>query len=98
MIYTEICLPQGEKLQSVTVLARSKESDGNIIGTYGEDPKFNTLVYYVEFPDSEVKEYAANIIAENMLAQVDEQGYYHTILDIIIDYKKDSSALERNVM
>jgi hypothetical protein len=42
-----------------------------------------------KFPDGELKEYAANILAENMLSQVDHEG--HNILQMkdIIDYKRD---------
>ena len=41
------------------------------------------------------KEYAANVIAESMYAQVDANGYSHTMLDSIVDYKKSSDAVER---
>ncbi len=51
------------------------------------------MVYNVEFPDGVVKEYAANVIAENMYAQVDPDGHTHSILDSIIDFKKDDKAL-----
>ena len=46
----------------------------------------------VEFPDGQVKEYAANIIAENLLMQVDEEGYSLTMMKDIIDYKKDAAV------
>ena len=38
--------------------------DGNVAGTYDENPYLNSMVYEVEFPDGQVKEYAANLIAE----------------------------------
>jgi hypothetical protein len=34
----------------------------------------NSMIYEVEFPDGQVKEYGASIIAENMLTQVDEKA------------------------
>ena len=34
------------------------------------------LVYDVEFPDGAVKYYAANVISENLLSQVDSSGFY----------------------
>jgi hypothetical protein len=49
-------------------------------------------MYEVEFPDGKIKEYAANIIAENMLSQVDSEGYSLTLLDTIVDYKKDEAV------
>ena len=40
------------------------------------------------FPDGTIKEYAENLIAENMLAQVDSEGFSTTIFDKITDHKK----------
>ena len=53
------------------------------------------MVYDVEFPDGAVKEYAANVIAENMYAQVDPNGRSHAILDCILDFKKDATAVSK---
>jgi hypothetical protein len=55
---------------------------------------FNDKVYEVEFPDGTVKEYAANIIAENILKQVDPFGRYNHVMDGIIGHKKNDHALE----
>ena len=65
-INAELSLPQGEEMRNAKVIGRSKDSDGEVIGTYDENPFLNTIIYDVEFPDGEIKEYAANVIAENM--------------------------------
>eukprot|EP00957_Ditylum_brightwellii_P174369 13275884-Ditylum_brightwellii.AAC.1 len=52
----------------------------------------NTMIYDVEFPDGQVREYAASIIAENMLTQVDSDGYTKTLVESIVDYKKDEAV------
>jgi hypothetical protein len=52
----------------------------------------NSIVYEVEFPDGELKEYAANILAENMLSQVDSEGHNTLLMRNIIDYKKDDAT------
>ena len=50
------------------------------------------MIYEVEFPSGQLKEYAANVIAENMLTQVDSDGFSLTImLEGVIDYRKDES-------
>ena len=41
-------------------------------------------MYEVEFIDSQVKEYEANIIAENMLSQVDSDGYSLMLMEGIV--------------
>lgn len=80
------------------VKGNSNDADGNIIGNYNDNLFLNTMVYDVEFPDGAIKEYAANIIAENMYAQIDPHGRSHTILDCILDFKKDSTALSKDDM
>ena len=97
-IHAEVTLPQGENMHSAKVIGRSKDSDGNIVGTYDDNPYANTMVYDVEFDNGEVKEYAANVIAESMYAQVDADGHSHTMLDSIIDHMKTSDAVERSDM
>jgi hypothetical protein len=34
----------------------------------------DTRIYDVQFPDGHVEAYSANVIAENIYAQVDEEG------------------------
>jgi hypothetical protein len=50
------------------------------------------------FQDGHVEEYAANIIAENMYAQVDVEGNKFTLLHKIIGHRKDDTALTINDM
>ena len=67
-------------------------SDGTITGTYDTNPYLNSMIYEVEFPDGQIREYAANVIAENMLTQVDSDGFSTTMLEAIIDYCKDEAT------
>ena len=93
LINAEVLLPQGEDLKPAKVKGRSKDIHGDIIGTFDDNPLLNSILYDVEFPDGAVKQYAANTIAENMYSQVDHQGYSTTILDSIVDYSKDGTAV-----
>ena len=52
----------------------------------------NTLTQ-VEFPDGQVAEYSANIIAENMYAQCDSEGNQYLLLEEIVDWRKDDNAV-----
>ena len=56
---------------------------GNTVGMYHDNPMMNTLVYDVKFPDGEVKEYLANVIAENLFSQVDDKGFALHVFDSI---------------
>ena len=91
MINAEIILQQGDKLQLGKVKRRSIDDSGKTIGTYSDNPIMNSIVYEVEFPDGELKEYAANILAENMLSQVDDEGHNILLMRDIIDFKKDDA-------
>ena len=56
------------------VTQRTSGPDGKVTGTYDNNPYINTIIYDVKFHDGQVKEYAANVIAETMLTQVDSDG------------------------
>ena len=72
---------------------RTKDKDSNIIGTYNPDPILNTIVYDVMFPDGSVSKYSANLIAENLYSQVDEEGHHYQLLDHISNHRKDYIAV-----
>ena len=67
--------------------------DGTTPGRYDSNPFLNTLTYGVGFPDGEVREYAVNIIAENILSQVDLEGFSIIHLKSIVDLAKDDSVV-----
>ena len=53
------------------------------------------MLYNVEFPDRAVKQYSANVIANNMYSKVDQYGFYQTLLKSIIDYSKDGHVVTK---
>jgi hypothetical protein len=46
-----------------------------------------------KFPDGHMAEYAANVIAECVYSQIDDEGNQYLLLQEIIDHKKDDSAV-----
>ena len=93
LIHAEVLLPQGEATKSGKVIGRTVDDSGQTIGQFNENPLLNSIIYDVEFPNGEIREYAANVIAQNMYSQVDSQGRSHVILDSIIDYSMDDDAI-----
>ena len=93
LISAEVLLPQGEEQQLAKVLRRSVDQDGKFIGQLHKNPLFNTLIYDIEFPNGDVRKYAANIIAVNLLAQVDPEGYHTNVLEEILDHKRNGTAV-----
>jgi hypothetical protein len=53
----------------------------------------NSMTYDVRFPDGDVKEYAANIIAENLLNQIDDKGFSTTMVESVVDHRKTDAAV-----
>jgi hypothetical protein len=53
---------------------------------YNSNLILNTRVYLAEFPDGTVSEYAANIIAEAIYEQVNDDGYDTVIFSHIIGH------------
>ena len=64
-----------------------------MIGNHNGNLLLNTLVYDVEFPDGAVKKYAGNIIVENVLAQCDPDGFNSNGMEVIMDHKRDGTAV-----
>ena len=71
------------------VTQRTIGPDGQVTGTHDNNPFLYSIIYDVEFPDGQVKEYAANIIAENMLTQVDSDCMSTTLMEAIVDHRRD---------
>ena len=95
LINAEVLMPHDEVMCLAKVIRRSIDSDGRITGTFNENSSLNSLVYDVEFPDGAVKQFAANVIAENILTQVDSDGHRSDIMEGIIGHKSDKSALTK---
>ena len=91
IINSEVQLQLGDDMVTGKVSRRALGPDGKVAGSYDDNPVLNSIVYEVEFPDGQVKEYAANVIAENMLTQVDSEGFSLTMMEGIVDYEKDES-------
>ena len=84
-----------EAAQRARVKRRSVDDEGKPLGTPSNNPLTDTRKYDVEFVDGRLQVLSANIIAENLLAQVDDEGQRHILLDEIIDHRKTSDAIPK---
>ena len=89
---TEVGLSIGDKVMAGKVKRRKCELDGTLKGIAHLNPILDTRTYEIEFPDGQIAEYSANIIAENMYAHCDTEGNQYLLLKEIVDWKKDDSA------
>eukprot|EP00957_Ditylum_brightwellii_P119803 9140705-Ditylum_brightwellii.AAC.1 len=60
IINAEVQLHHEDHITTGKAKRRALGPHGRTAGSYHDNPMLNSLVYKVEFPDGEVKEYAAN--------------------------------------
>jgi hypothetical protein len=76
------------------VVKRSRGLDSEPIGRAHANPLFDTREYEIEFADGTRDKYQANVIAENVFAQIDSEGNQFFLLQEVTDHKKkDHSAI-----
>ena len=51
-------------------------------------------MYKVEYVDGKNSDFSANLIAENMFTQINEEGKRHMLMDKITDYRFDEAAVK----
>ena len=78
------------------VKIRKLNYDGKTIDSEHSNTLIDMRAYEVEFIDGTTETLTDNIIAKNLLAQVDEEGHRQLLLDNIIDYLSNSNAVNRN--
>jgi hypothetical protein len=72
----------------------SKGTGGEPVSCAHANPFFDTRKYEVEFIDGTIEQYATNVIANNMCAQVDNKVNMFQLLDEIMDHKKDDTVID----
>ena len=76
-----------------TVKRRMTDFDGRPLGTANRNPMLDTRQYEIEYDDGTTDAYFANIIAENLYSQVDDEGRHHLVMSEISDHRKNAKAL-----
>ena len=92
-IATEVMIPIGDSRMKGVVKRRVKDEDGLPVGKRNSNPILDNRSYEVEMSDGTTEAYTANVIADNIYAQCDDEGNMYTLMDEIIDHRKDSTAL-----
>ena len=96
-VNAEVLLPKnGDVMMAAKVLGQLTNADGIPIGVYDSNPMMNTRVYDVMFPDGAIQQYSANIIAESLFENADEDGSRYQYLDEILDHKKLKNAVSKD--
>ena len=73
------------------------DKEGHLIGVAIDNPMLDTQEYKVEFLDGHCKSLSANVIAQHLFSQIDEEGHQHLLLDDIIDFCRDDTAVDKEL-
>ena len=88
LLEKEVRLGHNNEVTRGKVVGRTVGDDFLNCGTYSDNQYHNTVVYDVQFPDGSIKEYAASVLAENMVEQVDKENIEYSLFDNILDHQK----------
>jgi hypothetical protein len=94
-IGAKVTLPQGNSTASGKVKGRKKSHDGSVKGKAHSKPMLDSRTYTVEFPDGSELEYAANIIAESMWAQLDLDSNQYLLMYQVVGHRKNEGAVKK---
>ena len=91
----KVNLPLDGELMEGTVRDRKRNADGMLLGKKDDNPLLDSSVYIVDFPDGSYREYNANLIAENLYSQIDDEGRSFEIFKGISDHKFDENFIPK---
>ena len=83
----------GTEIEYGRVKRRAVDLEGKPIGVSNKNPLLDSRLYEIEFGDGEVDTMTANIIAENLFCQIDDEGKKHLMIEEIIDHRVDNTAI-----
>ena len=93
-ISAEFLVNRNGETASAKVVKRARDNNGNPIGKKHDNPLMDTREYECMLDDGTIMRYNANVIAENIFAQCDDEGRRQAVLSEITDHKKDRSAID----
>jgi hypothetical protein len=94
----ELGLPRGsdDELRLAHVKRRAVVFEGRPVGRPSTNPLLDSRQYEVEYLDGETEILTANIIAENLLAQVDDEGHQQMMIEEIEDHRVLDEAIPKS--
>jgi hypothetical protein len=94
-LHMEIALPCGEdgRMEYARVTKRLCDNSGTPIVVANNNPILDTQAYEVEWHDGHREQMFANTIAENLFAQVDDEGNRHVLFKDIIAHQYSDKAM-----
>ena len=92
----ELALPRdGDGPELARVAKRLRDKDGIPIDTANDNPILDSRIYEVEYPDGHQVALAANTIAANMIAQVDDEGHRTLLLQDVVNHRVNGREVKK---
>ena len=91
-ISAEVMIKKSDGFFSATVIDWKCYANGDPIGTRNTNPILDTRVYNVRFGDGHTEAFSANVIAQALWDQVDDNGDQFLILQEITSHQKDDAV------
>lgn len=87
-----------EPPEQARVKRRAVDHEGRPVGQSHptNNPLLDSRAYEIEYEDGFTETVAANILAENILAQVDEDGFRRLMIDEIVDHRIKADAIPKS--
>jgi hypothetical protein len=95
-MHADVILPHQGAEMKARVSFRKRDSEGNLIGQSAGNPVMDhTRQCIVQFEDGSEAEYSANIIAQNLINQVDAEGNRKPLMRNITGHRRTKDAVQR---
>ena len=94
-IGAEVVLPDQKVEKLIGNVRKCIRYDGTSTVKGNYNAMRNKSLYEVEYTDGTMEQLSNNIIAENILSQVDCEGHHYQLLTKLTDHKKDDSYLSK---
>ena len=79
-----------------SIRRQARDNEGELFGIRNSNPILDTCSYEVDFPDNDVAEFTANVIAENMFSKCDDAGNQYRLMSGIVDHKSNDKAVSKS--
>jgi hypothetical protein len=94
-INAEFVITNNGEATKAGIVAWRRDKDFVPVGKRNSNPLLDTREYDVQLSDGTRQCVTANLIAESILSQVNDEGNSFAIIKDIIDHRKDDSAVDK---
>jgi hypothetical protein len=72
-----------------------RDGNGELIGKANPNPMLDTSMYGAELEDGSIDRYHANVLAEHIYCQVNDEGYSKSSFDSVTNNRSDPDAMSK---